>query len=192
MKTNGMFFAVALAISAIFIGGCGEKAVKSYGDTEKAVSVYPKEIERLMETEYKESIKAVGQATSADQNTALKKARFDATQQIAAQFQQEVASLTKSFLEAVNDTQSEDFRQTQEIFVLVTLHGDKIVKEMASNGKDGITAYVLRVLDVSTIKNMLDEQENAATLIKANAAYKELEGRVEREKAARAAARATE
>ena len=179
-------FAAVAALSLAVIG-CGEKKVKDYGKANDAVSLYPKEIQKLLDKEYKESISAVGQATHPDQITALKKARFDATQQIAAQFQQEVASLQKHFLEAVNESQEEDFRQTEEIFVLVTLHGDKLVKEMTTQGKDGYKAYVLRALDVNTLKNFLDEQKNAETLIKANAAYKDLEARVEKEKAARAA-----
>lgn len=178
---------VAIAALSLAVIGCGEKKVKDYGKTNDAVSVYPKEIQKLLDKEYKESITAVGQATHTDQITALKKARFDATQQIAAQFQQEVASLQKHFLEAINDSQTEDFRQTEEIFTLVTLHGDKIIKEMTTQGKDGYKAYVLRALDVSALKNFLDEQKNAETLIKANAAYKDLEARVEKEKAARAA-----
>jgi hypothetical protein len=184
-----ILFSVALiAIVSLVFVGCGDSAKKNYGKMEDASGVYPKEIEKLLAKEYKESISAVGQATHTDKITALKKARFDATQQIAAQFQQEVASLQKHFLEAVNESQTEDFRQTEEIFVLVTLHGDKIVKEMTSEGKDGFTAYVLRVLDVAALKNMLDEQKNAETIVKANAAYRDLEARVEREKAARAAA----
>ncbi|MDR0304231.1 MAG: hypothetical protein LBH98_05605 [Chitinispirillales bacterium] len=175
----------AFAALSLAVVGCGEKKVKDYGKMNEAVSVYPKEIQKLLDKEYKESISAVGQATHADQITALKKARFDATQQIAAQFQQEVASLQKHFLEAVNDSQTEDFRQTEEIFVLTTLHGDKVIKEMTTQGKDGYKAYVLRALDVAALKNMLDEQKNAQTLIKANSAYKELEARVEREKMSR-------
>lgn len=179
--------AAVVAVSLVTFG-CGNKAVKDYGDMKDAAGVYPKEIQKLLDKEYKESVSAVGQATHPDQITALKKARFDATQQIAAQFQQEVASLQKRFLEAVNESQIEDFRQTEEIFVLVTLHGDKIIKEMTTKGKDGYTAYVLRALDVAAIKNMLDEQKNAETVIKANAAYKDLEARVEREKMARTSA----
>jgi hypothetical protein len=178
---------VAIAALSLAVVGCGEKKVKDHGKLSDAAGVYPKEIQKLLDKEYKESISAVGMATNTDQITALKKARFDATQQIAAQFQQEVASLQKHFLEAVNDSQTEDFRQTEEIFVLVTLHGDKVIKEMTTQGKDGFTAYVLRALDVAALKNFLDEQKNAETLIKANAAYKDLESRVEREKAARAA-----
>lgn len=178
----------ALALSII---GCGGKT-KDFGKLGDASGIYPREIQRLLDREYKESITAVGIATSQDRITARRKAQFDATQQIAAQFQQEIASLQKSFLESINDTQIDHFQQTQEIFVLVTLHGDRIVKEMETKGKDGYTTYVLRALDVAALKNMLDAQKNAETLIKANAAYRELENRVEREKAARAAAAAAQ
>ncbi len=179
--------AMLIAIVSLGFVACGNKAVKDYGDMEDAAGVYPKEIQKLLDKEYKESITAVGRGTSADQNTALKKARLDATTQIATEFQKEVALWEKSFLESVNDSQVDDYRQTSEVFALVTLNGDKIIKEMTAKGKDGYTAYVLRALDVSAFKDMMDDQKNAATVIKANAAYKALEDRVEKEKAARAA-----
>ena len=178
---------VAIAAVSLAMVGCGGKT-KDYGDLKDAAGVYPKEIQKLLDKEYKESISAVGQATSNDQITALKKARLDATTQIAAQFQQEVASLQKRFLEEINDTQTEHFQQTEEVFVLTTLHGDKVIKEMTAKGKDGYTAYVLRALDVAALKTLLDAQKNAEAIKAANIAYRELEERVAREKAARAAA----
>lgn len=188
MSKTKVLSVILIAVASLGLIACGNKAVKDYGNMEDASGVYPKEIQKLLDKEYKESITAVGQGASHDRNTALKKARMDATTQIAAQFQQEVASLSKVFLESINDNQTDDFRQTQEIFVLTTLHGDKIVKEMITKGKDGYTAFVLRALDAASLAGMLEAQANAETLIKANAAYKELEARVEREKTARASA----
>jgi len=188
-KLKIVLSAVLIAVVSLGFVACGgNKQVKDLGVKEDASGVYPKEIEKLLKKEYKESITAVGRGSSHDENTALKKARMDATVQIATEFNKEVALWEKSFLESVNDSQVDDYRQTAEVFALVTLSGDKIVKEMTAKGKDGYTAWVLRALDVSAFKNMMDDQKNAATVIKANAAYKALEDRVEREKAARALA----
>ena len=183
--------AVFAAISLVLIGcggaaKTGGEAKAGFGNVEQASSVYPKEIEALLAGPYSKSITAVGMATSSDQITALKKAQFAATQQIAAQFEQEVSSLQKNFLREIGEERTEAFQQAQEIFVLTTLYGDRVIKEMSTKGANGFTAYVLRALDAEVLKNMLEAQKSAAALKEATVAWDELEERVAQEKALRA------
>jgi uncharacterized lipoprotein YehR (DUF1307 family) len=166
--------------------GCGkEKAKEDLADADKAFSLYPKEIEKLMEKEYKESISAVGMSNHSVATTAIKKAKLQADVELARQFEQEIAAIQKNFLEAINEEQIEDYRETIEGFTLIKLQGAKTVKEMVAETKDGYTGYVLKIIDLETLKEIIDQKTNALTEFKALAAYKDLDNRVAAEKAAR-------
>ena len=178
-----------VAILAFSITGCRNRGGQDFGRTRDAVGTYPRDIQRLIDGPYSESIYAVGTGTHPNREQALRRARMQATQLIATQFQQEVASLQKSFVASTNNSMEQADQDVLEIFTLVTLHGDRIISEMITHGKDGYRAYVLRALDIEVLKNMLEAQKNAETLLRANAAWDDLSKRVEREKAARAAAK---
>ena len=178
---------MTVGLIAFSLVGCGKSTVKDLGDTDDAVSIYPKAIEKLMNKDYKEAIKDVGIATSNDKIMALKKARMDADVKLARQFDQEVASLRKSYVEMINDKNLEHNSEVNETFTLIHLRGSETVKEMVTQGKDGYTAYVLKVVSAEKLKQLVDEQTNALTEFKATQAYKDLESRVAAEKAARAA-----
>jgi hypothetical protein len=123
-----------------------------------------------------------------DRITAAKKARLDAQNQIANTFRNEVSALQKSFLEAVNDQQLEEYRNTVESFTNIELQGVSEAKATFSEGKDGYTAYILMTVSAETLKDLIDEKTAKLTNFKALQAYQELEARVEKDKAARAAA----
>jgi len=177
-----------IAAALILIGcGSGKKKPGNFGGVEEAVGVYPAEIQRLVDGPFRESIWAVGMATANDQIAALRRARFEATQQIASQFEQEVASQRRAFTLDIQGTVDNDvFETVEEIFVMTTLNGDRVVREMVSRGKDGFTAYVLRALDANVLKALLEAQKNAENLRQARNAWGSLEERIAREKAARA------
>lgn len=178
--------AVVATVSVMLFGCAGGKSLKKdSGDADEAKSVYPSAIEKLMEGKYAASIKAVGIATHPDQNVALEKAGLDADQKIAQEFEQEVNGLKKKFLEAVNDQKLEEYRNTVENFTSIKIQGVTIAKEMASEGKDGYKAYVLKVVSAETLKSVIDERTNQLTNFKAMKAYKELDERVAKEKAAK-------
>jgi hypothetical protein len=176
------------AVSVMLFGCAGGKSLKKdSGGADDAKSVYPSTIEKLMEGKYAPAIKAVGIATHPDQTVALEKAGLDADQKIAQQFKMELSSLQKKFLEAVNDQKLEEYKNTIENFTTIEIQGVTIAKEMASEGKDGYKAYVLKVVSAETLKNLIDERTNALTNFKAMKAYQELEERVAKEKAAKEA-----
>lgn len=178
-----------VAIMSISLVGCGEeKAKKDLANPNKSFSLYPKDIEKLIKKEYSKSITAVGIASHPNAITAMKKARLQADVEIARQFEQEIAAVQKNFLEAVNDEQLEDYRETIEGFTLIKIQGAKAVKELVSETKDGYTAYVLKVVDAATLKELIDQKTNAITEFKALNAYKDLENRVAQEKALQAGA----
>jgi hypothetical protein len=184
IKSVGM---LAVSFSVIAMIGCaGTKKPIETGEADEAVISNPKPIESLIEKKYSQSIHAVGQASALDKVTAVKKARLDAQQQIADVFRNDISNLQKSFLEAVNKEQLEEYRNTVESFTNITLTGVSEAKSMLSKGKDGYTAYVLMTVSAETIKNLIDEKTNALTNFKALAAYKELEDRVAKDNAARA------
>ncbi|MCL2844432.1 MAG: hypothetical protein FWE23_03140 [Chitinivibrionia bacterium] len=186
MGFKRVLFVVMAAALVLMVVGCGKRQ-SNFGSHTDAVGVYPREIQRLLDGPYKESITAVGMATATDQNAALRRARFEATQLIAAQFEQEVASQQRAFtLDIQGNVDNDVFETVQEIFVLTTLNGDRIVKELVARGPDGFTAYVLRALDASVLKALLEAQKNAENLRQARTAWNNLEERIEREKAARA------
>jgi hypothetical protein len=181
--------AVVASVFVMLFGCAGGKSLKKdSGDANEAKSVYPAVIEKLMEGKYAASIKAVGLATHPDQSVALEKAGLDADQKIAQQFEMELSSLQKKFLEAVNEQKLEEYKNTVENFTNIKIQGVTIVKEMASEGKDGYRAFVLKVVSAETLKKLIDERTNALTNFKALAAYKELEDRVAKDNAAKAAA----
>lgn len=170
--------------------GCGGKQSmkKDLGDEGDAQGLYPRAIEKLMNKEYAKSVKAVGMGTHPDKITAVKKARLDAKQQIARQFREEISLLQKSFVEAVNEKKLEEMKETVEGFANIELSGVEEIKTMYTEGKNGYTGYVLMAVSAETLKNMIDERTNQLTNFKAMKAYKELEERVAKDKAARAAA----
>ena len=180
-------FATVGLVALSLVGCGGNKTIKDTGDSDDAVSIYPKAIEKLMNGEYKEAIKDVGMATSNDKIMALKKARMDADAKIARQFDQEVASLRKSYVEMVGDQNLEHNSEVNETFTLIHLRGSETAKEMVTQGKDGFTAFVLKVVTAEKLKQLVDEQANALTELKATEAYKDLEERVAKEREARAA-----
>ncbi len=175
-----------VGLVAFSLVGCGGNK-KDLGDTDDAVSIYPSAIEKLMKRDFKEAIKDVGIATHPDKIMALKKARMDADTKLARQFEQEVASLRKSYLEITNDKSMEHQSEVNETFTLIKLRGSEVGKEMITEGKDGYTAYVLKVVTAEKLKQLADQQADALTEFKATQAYKDLESRVAAEKAARAA-----
>ena len=59
---------------------------------------------------------------------------------------------------------------------------------MSVEGKDGYTAWVLKVVSAEVLKNLIDDRTNALTNFKALQTYKELEDRVAKEKEAAAKA----
>ncbi|MCL2845518.1 MAG: hypothetical protein FWE23_08750 [Chitinivibrionia bacterium] len=185
-KTKNVFVLIFVA-ATLTLMGCGPKVGGNFGETGGAVSVYPAEIQRLIDGPFRESVWAVGMATATDQVAALRRARFEATQQIATQFEQEVASQQRAFtLDIQGNVDNDVFETVQEIFVLTTLNGDRIVKEMVSRGSNGFTAYVLRALDANILKTLLEAQQNAENLRQARTAWGNLEERIARERAARA------
>jgi hypothetical protein len=182
-------FAVCFVVAALILIGCGggKKKPGNFGGIDEARGVYPAEIQRLVDGPFRESIWAVGMATATDQIAALRRARFEATQQIAQQFEQEVASQRRAFtLDIQGNVDNDVFETVEEIFVLTTLNGDRVVREMVSRGPDGFTAYVLRALDANVLKALLEAQKNAENLRQARNAWGSLEERIAREKAARA------
>jgi len=181
-----LYFAAAAAI-AFCVVGCGGKN-KEFGDQSEAKDAYPKAIQDLVRQYQRDGvIHAVGEASSTNRQTAMQKARFNATQQIAAQFKQDVAAMQNRFLEEIGDQNDEVFRAVERIFVNTTLHGDRVVKEMVAQGKEGFTAYVLRVLDPSAMKQLLQQQQNAEILKKAEREWQNLEMMVEKDNARKAA-----
>jgi hypothetical protein len=185
LKRLAAFATVGLV--AFTLVGCGNSVKKDVGEADDAVGIYPREIEKLMNREYKQAIKDVGMATHPDKIAALKKARMDADTKIARQFEQEVASLRKSYVEYVNDKSLDHQSEVNETFTLIKLRGSEVAKEMLTEGKDGYTAYVLKVVSAEKLKQLADQQADALTEFKATQAYKDLESRVAAEKEARAA-----
>jgi len=182
---SGIIFQSCVAV-ALIICSCGgsKNLTKDYGSVEETTSIYPKVIEDLMNKKYKESIKAVGTANSPDLEIARKKAQNDAFDQIGRQFKQEVSWWDKRFQQELNGQKLEDFRSTTGNFGYITLQGAQPVKEVVSKGKDGYRVYVLVIVTVETMKNLMQEKLNSITEIQATNAYKELDARVAREKAA--------
>jgi hypothetical protein len=98
-----------------------------------------------------------------------------------------VASQQRAFtLDIQGNVDNDVFETVQEIFVLTTINGDRIVREMVSRGPDGFTAYVLRALDANVLRALLEAQQNAENLRQARTAWGNLEERIARERAARA------
>lgn len=186
LKMRTIIMLALIAMSLAFVG-CGRRPAGNFGEVADAVGVYPREIQRLLNNEFRESITAVGMATASDRLAALRRARFNATQQIAEQFQSEVASQQRAFtLDMQGNVEQDVFETVQEIFVMTTLNGDRVITEMVSQGRDGYTAFVLRALDANVLKQLLEAQANAAALREARTAWGNLEERVARERAARA------
>ncbi len=177
----------AVGLVALSLVSCGKSVIKDVGDIDDAVGIYPKAIEKLIEKDFKHAVKDVGMATHPDKIMAFKKARMDADVKIARQFEQEVSSLRKSYTEMVNDKSLEHQNDVNETFTLIKLRGSEVAKEMVTQGKDGYTAYVLKVISAEKMKQLADQQSNSLTEFKATQAYKSLEERVAQEKAARAA-----
>ena len=180
-----------LAVSSFafaFLAGCGGNKTLDRGNPDEAEGMYPPAIEKLIQKKYASSIHAVGMGSHPDRITAAKKARLDAQNQIANTFRNEVSALQKSFLEAVNDQQLEEYRNTVESFTNIELQGVSEAKATFSEGKDGYTAYILMTVSAETLKDLIDEKTAKLTNFKALQAYQELEARVEKDKAARAAA----
>ncbi|GEM_PF-1337504 len=182
--------AMVIASFVVFsMVGCGGKSVvKDTGSAAEAELTHPKLIEDLIQKKYSQSIHAVGQGSAPDKITAVKKARLDAQNQIGYTFRNDMSALQKSFLEAVNNEQLEEYVSTIESFTNITLQGVTEAKSMLSQGKDGYTAYVLMTISAETIKDLIDERTNTLTNFKALKAYKELEERVAKDNAARAQA----
>ncbi|MCL1946043.1 MAG: hypothetical protein FWF51_02670 [Chitinivibrionia bacterium] len=187
LKVKSALPLMLVAVVSMGLIGCGGEKKPNYGG-EEFRSAYPPKMEEKIEKEFKESIYAVGIATNVNQKVAYDKAGLAADVEIAKVFEQEIANLQKSFTEAVNDEVTEDYRQTVESFTLFTLRGSRMAMQLVSEGKDGYTAYVLKVVSPQIIKDQLDAMKDAQTAIKAQAAYAELEDRIEKEKARRAAA----
>lgn len=185
IKSIGVAVSVSFLVVSM-IGCAHNKQPINTGEAEDAVIANPKVIESLIEKKYSQSIHAVGQGSALDKVTAVKKARLDAQNQIANTFRNDISALQKSFLEAVNNEQLEEYRNTVESFTNITLQGVSEAKSMLSKGKNGYTAYVLMTVSAETIRNLIDEKTNALTNFKALEAYKELEGRVAKDNAARA------
>ena len=180
--------ATMLVVSSFeFISIIGCAGTKTKLGNNKGDDVYPTKIEKAFE-KYSSSVRAVGIASSADRVTAMKKARLDAQNQIATTFRNDVSALAKSFLEEVNDKKLEEYRNTVESFTNIQLQGVSEVKSSMSEGKDGYTAYILMVVSAETLKDLIDQKTAKLTNFKALQAYKELEARVEKDNAARAAA----
>jgi len=180
-----------ITMAAFALVGCGGNKVvkKDYGEMKEAEGIYPREIEKLLGSkEYKPAIKDVGMGTHTDKIMALKKARMDADVKIARQFEQEVSSLRKSYVEMVNDKSLDHQSEVNETFTLIKLRGAEVIKELVTEGKDGYQAYVMTIVTAERMKQLADEQANALTEFKATQAYKDLEARVAEEKAARIAA----
>jgi uncharacterized alkaline shock family protein YloU len=142
---------LGIAVVSLVLMGCGgsKSLKKDTGDAKDARGIYPEVIEKLMKGKYAKSINAVGMATHPDQTIALEKAGLDADQKIAQQFQMEISSLQKKFLEAVNDQKLEEYKNTVENFVNIKIQGVTTEKEMTSEGKDGYKAYVLKVVSAA-------------------------------------------
>jgi len=179
------FLFISLSCFTVALLGCASSVKKSTGSAEEATSLYPKVIEDLLEKKYALSIKAVGMGSHPDRVTATKKARLDAENQIANIFRNEVSALQKSFLEAVNQEQLEEYKNTVESFTNIELQGVTEAKAVLTEGKDGFTAYILMTVSAETLKDLIDQKTNALTNLKATEAYKELEERVAKDKAAR-------
>lgn len=181
-------FLISITFVSYALIGCASTAKRNTGSADEEMRMYPKSIEKLLEAKYSHSIKAVGMGSHPDRVTAAKKARLDAQNQISNVFRNEVSALQKSFLEAVNEEQLEEYRNTVESFTNIEMQGVSEAKAALTEGKDGYTAYVLMTVSAETLKELVDQKTNAMTNLKAVEAYKELEERVAQDKAARAAA----
>ncbi|MGM0443995.1 MAG: hypothetical protein ACQEQV_07400 [Fibrobacterota bacterium] len=163
---------VAGVVLVAFVG-CGKKG----GDGEFK-SLYPAQIENLMSGQYAQAVSAVGMGTHPKRNIAAKKAGIDADAKIVKQFKSEIANLEKSFTEAVNDEALEHFQQTTENFSLAEVQGIQTVKTMIKETENGYEAYVLKVINPTIMKDLVDQQRDALTEFKATKAYNDLEARV--------------
>jgi hypothetical protein len=184
---------VAVAALAFTMVGCGggkqpANTGPDYGKVNEAASAFPKDLEAL-KAKYDDAgtISALGMATSADQITAMKKARLNATAQIGQAFENEVASQTRSFLQEADGQQSEAFEEAVRSFSLAKLHGNRVAMERVSKGANGYTAYVLQVLDTEAFMKILERATGSnANIAKATKAWDDLEAKIEKEKAIRA------
>ncbi len=180
MKKITIFAAVA-CLSLVFVGCGGANKIKKqdFGKVKSAKSTMPPEIDKLIRKKFKHSVVAVGVATHpANDETAMKKARLQADMKLAQQFENQVSSLQKSFLEDVNGKSIDHFQETVESFTNIKIQGARSEKELVTEGKDGYKAYVLKVVSAEVLKELIEQKTNALTEFKALKAYNELEERV--------------
>jgi len=143
------------------------------------------EINELIKKKYSEAVYVVGSATGPKEDFALRKATAQARAEIARVFKSQIDVLQKSYEESVNKEALEEYSQVLEIFASITLSGSTVAKEMARLEKDGsYSAKVLVVVSAEQVKAIIDEKMQAFTSYRAAQAYKELEERVAKEKAA--------
>jgi hypothetical protein len=141
----------------------------------------PDEIQKLIDKKYKQSMTAVGTATSGEENTATSKATVQARAEIARVFKAQIDVLQKLYEESVNNRELGEYKQAVEIFASLELNGSEIAKSMVRKEKKGYSAKVLVVVSAEQLKKMLEERMAAITSFKASKAYKELEDRVAKE-----------
>lgn len=141
----------------------------------------PDEIQKLIDKKYKQSMHAVGTATSGEENTATSKATVQARAEIARVFKVQIDALQKLYEESVNNKELGEYKQAVEIFASLELDGSEIAKSMVRKEKKGYSAKVLVVVSAEQLKKMLEERMAAITSFKASKAYKELEDRVAKE-----------
>ncbi|MGM0462078.1 MAG: hypothetical protein ACQEQ4_06625 [Fibrobacterota bacterium] len=178
MHLRNRFFMILAGAAALVFLGCGGK---STGDGD-FVELYPSQLTELQEGQYGAAITAIGMGTHPKRNIAQSRAAIDADAKIAQQFNSEIANLTKSFTEAVNDEALEHFQQTTENFSLAEVNGIQEVKTLVRQTSEGYEAFVLKAVNPEIMKDLIDQQQNAITEFKAAEAYQDLEERVRQHK----------
>jgi len=187
---------------------------KDFGNAGTAVEAIPAEITNLQDGKFAQSISGVGIGSHPNQAAAIKLARTNASKELASSIEQEVSALVKSFEQIDNESTDKTHQEIVDILVrCVSLKDSKNAKELVSRGNDGFSAYVLRVMPASAIKEMIDAVPDARDIDEAQAnvskysaqseisaspavitrqertrmlgsqAYKELEDRIAKEKA---------
>lgn len=173
-----LLFVVAVSILGACAVGCGPKPVNT-GYTDDT----PDEIGKLIRKEYNEAIAVVGTAVGPEETIAKNKAVMQARAEISREFKVQVDALQKSYEEAVNNKALSEYSQVMEQFTTLELVGSDVVKSMIRKERNGsYSAKVLVVLSAEQFKGMVDQRMSDYTSFKASKAYKDLEGRVEREK----------
>jgi hypothetical protein len=190
--------------------------VKDYGNAGTAVDFIPAKIKNEQKGKYAQSISAVGIGEHPNKTAAMKFARANSTMELARSIEEEVSGLIKSVEDIYSDRREGLMTETVEILVrTVSLKNAIYAEEFITQGNNGYTAYVLRVIPAASIKEMVNavpvaqnfseversisqysQQSGSSTapavmtnesktMLRATQAWQDLEDRIEKEKAKR-------